>query len=97
MTVGLLTLELFLSEAHSLKDKRMYLRRAKERVRARHNAAVAEVEFQDTWQRSRLAVVSVGSDRTVVEKTLEAVRRELEDQVLAGLVVRSATDLLDVD
>jgi uncharacterized protein YlxP (DUF503 family) len=97
MTVGLLTLELHLSESHSLKDKRMVLRRAKERVRSRHNAAVAEVDFQDTWQRSRLAVVSVSSERAVVEKTLAAVQRELEDQVLAGLVVRSGIDLLDVD
>ena len=48
MAVGLLTLELFLAESHSLKDKRQVLRSLKDRLRGNFNVAVAELDFEDT-------------------------------------------------
>ena len=75
MTVALLSVELFLPGARSLKDKRMVLRRVKDRL-AKFNVAVAEVEHQDLWQRSRLAVVAVNTDHAHLEATLSAVAGE---------------------
>ncbi len=43
MAVGLLTLELHIAEAQSLKDKRQVLRSLKDRLRAQFNVAVAEL------------------------------------------------------
>ena len=60
MTVGLLTLELYLPLSQSLKDKRMVLRRLKDRVGAM-NVSVAEVAHQDLWQRAGLGIVTVAS------------------------------------
>jgi uncharacterized protein YlxP (DUF503 family) len=37
---------------------------------------VAEVEHQDLWQRARLAVVSVNTDHTHLESTLQSVAGE---------------------
>ena len=62
MPVGLLTLELHIAEAQSLKDKRQVLRSLKDRLRAKFNVAVAELDFEDKWQRS---VVGVVNERTV--------------------------------
>ena len=45
--------------SQSLKDKRMVLRRLKDRLRAL-NVAVAEVAHQDLWQRAGLGIVTVG-------------------------------------
>jgi uncharacterized protein YlxP (DUF503 family) len=45
MPVGLLTLELHLPEAQSLKDKRQVLRSLKDRLRRHFNVAVAELDF----------------------------------------------------
>jgi len=42
MPVGLLTLELHIQDAQSLKDKRQILRSLKDRLRAKFNVAVAE-------------------------------------------------------
>jgi len=42
MPVGLLTLELHIQHAQSLKDKRQVLRSLKDRLRAKFNVAVAE-------------------------------------------------------
>jgi uncharacterized protein YlxP (DUF503 family) len=69
--IALLTLDVHIPEAHSLKDKRMVVRRLKDRLRSNFNVAVAEVEHQELWQRSQISVVTVGSDDSSVRQTLE--------------------------
>jgi hypothetical protein len=76
MVIGLLTLELHFPAARSLKDKRQALRSLEARLKNRFNVAVAEVDHRDLWQRSRLAVVTVNSDRTHLEATLRAAAGE---------------------
>ena len=74
--VGLLTLELQIQHAHSLKDKRQVIRSLKDRIRSRFNAAVAEVDHQDSWQRATIAVVTVSGDRPYAEELLQKVEEE---------------------
>ena len=69
--IALLTLDVHIPEAHSLKDKRMVVRQLKDRLRSKFNIAVAEVEHQELWQRSQISVVTVGSDDSSVRQTLE--------------------------
>ena len=69
MVVGVLTLELFFPHARSLKDKRRVLHGFKDRLR-RYNVALAELDFQDKWQRSRLGIVTLNSHQTPVEEVL---------------------------
>lgn len=76
MVIGLLTLELHFPGAQSLKDKRQALRSLEQRLRNRHNVALAEVDHQDLWQRATLAVVSVNTDQTHLERTLTSVAGE---------------------
>ncbi len=52
MPVGLLTLELHIPDAQSLKDKRQVLRSLKDKLRRQFNVAVAELDHHDVWQRS---------------------------------------------
>jgi uncharacterized protein len=78
MPIGVLTLELYIPHAHSLKEKRMVVRSLKERLRARFNVAVAELDHQDLWQRSLIGVVSISGDPKALETLLEAVQRESE-------------------
>jgi hypothetical protein len=81
MTVGLLTLELFLPASVSLKDKRKVLSSLQARLRGRHNLAIAEVGNQDLWQRASLAVVSVGAHRDPIERMFDDVLAEAERTV----------------
>jgi uncharacterized protein YlxP (DUF503 family) len=92
MTVALLTLELFLPMSQSLKDKRMVLRRLKDRL-ASLNVAVAEVAHQDVWQRAGLGVVTVASADHVAEETLTNALDTIE-RLEPGLVTRSQVDYL---
>jgi len=61
--VTLLTVELQIPYAQSLKDKRREIRGLKDRIRSKFNASVAEVGYQDKWQRGILAVSLVGADK----------------------------------
>ena len=92
MTVALLSLELFLPMSQSLKDKRMVLRRLKDRLGAL-NVAVAEVAHQEVWQRAGLGVVTVASSDSVAEETLTNALDTIE-RLEPGLVTRSQVDFL---
>jgi uncharacterized protein YlxP (DUF503 family) len=78
MFLGILKLDLFFPENRSLKEKRYYLRSIKDRVKSSFNVSVAEVDYHDLWQRSQLAIVCVGVERSLVEETLSKVRNFLD-------------------
>ena len=88
-TVGVLTLEMRLANSHSLKDKRHVVQGLKERLRHKFNVAVAEIDYQDLWQRALLAAVTVSSDHGVAAQVLESVEREAA--ALLGPELVSAT------
>lgn len=81
MVVGVCMLEYHLPGCRSLKAKRAFLNRLKGRVSARFNVAVAEVDHQDLWQRSVVAVASVSIDRATLERLFEKVVAEVERSV----------------
>ena len=78
MLVKVLTVDLLIPGASSLKEKRFVLKSLKERLRSRFNVSVAEVDYQDKWQRTMIAVAIVGSDRESVDGTCGQVRRFIE-------------------
>ena len=78
MPIGLLTLEIHIPDARSLKDKRQVLRSLKDRLRSRFNVAVAELDHQETWQRAQVGIVSLSNDPTHLEQSLRAVFDEAE-------------------
>ena len=92
MTIALLSVELHLPMSQSLKDKRMVLRRLKDRIGAQ-NVAVAEVAHQELWQRAGLGVVTVASSGDVAERTLSSVLDEI-DRLEPGLVTGSQIEFL---
>ena len=97
MTVGVLTFELHLPGARSLKDKRQIVRSLKERLRSRHNVAVVELEeHAERWQRASLAIVSVAGRRDPLERLFEKVLAESESQV-PGHVLSPSTEFLEGD
>jgi uncharacterized protein len=61
--VGVARISLVVGDAHSLKEKRMVLRRIKDRVRERLHVTVNEVGELDTWQRAELGCAVVSADR----------------------------------
>ena len=78
MPVGVLTLEIQLPYAHSLKEKRSVLQSLRNRLRARFNVAVAELDHQDVWQRATLGVTSISNSQPLLQSLLQQVLAESE-------------------
>jgi uncharacterized protein YlxP (DUF503 family) len=77
--VAITTWELHLPACHSLKEKRGILKPLTSGLRRSLNVSVAETNHQDLWQRAEIACAAVGSARTVVDETLRAADRLVEE------------------
>ncbi|HTR39108.1 MAG TPA: DUF503 domain-containing protein [Bryobacteraceae bacterium] len=93
-SIGVLTLELRLDGAHSLKDKRHTVKGLKDRLRSRFNVAVAEIDYQNTWQRSLVSAVTVSGDHQRAEQTLQLVEREAAN-ILGGVLVGTTVEWIE--
>ncbi len=78
MIVGICTVQLWLSDPHSLKDKRRIVKSVTDRVRNRFNVAIAEVDDNDVWQKTTLGVACVGNGTAHVNKILSNVVKFIE-------------------
>jgi len=70
MIVGVLQLELSVTDAMSLKDKRRVIKSLKDRIAHAHNVSVAEVGALDEHRRSVLGFAMVANDAGYVEGAL---------------------------
>jgi len=91
--VALGTVELHLRDVESLKGKRHVLKGLKQKVRARFEVAVAEIDHQDMWQRATLAVAYVSGDsrhaNEVVSKALDFIEANVD-----GMVIQESVEIL---
>jgi uncharacterized protein YlxP (DUF503 family) len=76
--VGLCLIEIHIPLSRSLKEKRSVMNSLKGRIESRFNAAVAEVDHQDLWQRAALGIAVVGIEPSGVEAVLDRVREVVE-------------------
>jgi hypothetical protein len=82
-----------MDDAQSLKDKRHYVKSLKDRLRAKFNVAVAEIAYQEVWQRGLVAAVTVSPDQARAEQVLQLVEREAA-ALLGGILVDATTEWL---
>lgn len=70
--------EFIIPTAHSLKEKRAVLERMKVRTKQRYNIAISEIDHQNVWQRTRLALVTVASNQAAADKEMDRAIEHLE-------------------
>jgi uncharacterized protein YlxP (DUF503 family) len=78
MFVGVSELVIHVPHSQSLKAKRAVVNAVKGRIQSRFHVSVSEVADQELWQRTTLGVAMVSGDVTVIEETLQAIRRVVE-------------------
>ncbi len=82
--VAFLQVHLHFPEVASLKGKRAELNRTKAWLHDRLGAAVSEVDHQDTWQRSTLAVALTAGSQSRCEEAADGVQRLLDGHFPQG-------------
>lgn len=79
MPISVLTLELGIEHAHSLKDRRQVVRSIKDKLRNGFNVSVAEMDDALLWNRATLGIAAVSNSTGYLAGQLqeveEAVRR----------------------
>ena len=93
-TIGVLTLDITIEDAHSLKEKRHVVKGLKDRLRSKFNVAVAEIDHQDTWQRATVAAVTVSADHAHADSVLQSVEREAAN-ILGGMLTGSGVEWVE--
>lgn len=93
MVVGVCTVELFIPESQSLKEKRQVLHSLKDRLRGKFNLSVAEVDAMELWQKAVLGMACVANDGTHVDQVLEQALNVMKSMP-AVEVVRTHRELL---
>jgi uncharacterized protein len=73
MPIALLTLELHIEAAQSLKDRRQLVRSLKDRLRTSFNVSVAELDSSELWNRATIGVVSVSHSRGYLDGLMKKV------------------------
>ena len=78
--VALLLVDLHFPQAGSLKAKRKELSSLKGQLQSRLNYAVAEVGYQDTWQRAQLSVALTSGSLGQLDREIATVERFIIDR-----------------
>ena len=86
ISVGILQFTVRLRGCHSLKQKRRVVKSIKDRLRARYNVSVAEIDDLDKWQVGTLGLTACSNDskHTVAElhKILDQLRKHPEAELI---------------
>jgi uncharacterized protein YlxP (DUF503 family) len=94
--VGILTVDLHLPEAQSLKQKRREVLRVKQRLARQVGASVAEVDHHDLWQRCRLSLAVVAREAGEAADQLDQASRRLGTDP-EWQVMSEQREVLDID
>lgn len=73
MIIGMLEIDLFNEQSHSLKEKRQLLSSLKKRLQNKFNIAIAESGDQDLWQKAHLSIVSLAPGRNMLDNTFKEI------------------------
>jgi uncharacterized protein YlxP (DUF503 family) len=91
--IGVLTMELRIEQAHSLKEKRHVVKSLKDRLRHKFNVSVAEIDDQDLHNSAVIAAATVSSSRDFAERVLRSVEEEAAGQ-LGPMLLRADIEWL---
>ncbi len=86
MVVGVGSIELIIHDSSSLKSKRKVLKSILGRVRSKFDLSIAEVGYQDKWQRCELGFAVVSNDGGHAHRMLETVVNYVERLHLAEVI-----------
>ena len=93
MVIGVATIELYLSDCQSLKDKRSITKSLIQRLRNKFNAAIAEVDDYKYWQKSTIGIAVIGGSTAHADSQLQSIVAFIEQQPMV-LITNIETETL---
>jgi uncharacterized protein YlxP (DUF503 family) len=85
-----MSVELMVSASNSLKTKRRVIKSITDRLRNKFNVSVAEVDYNDLWQRSLIGMTMISNDKRLIDRSVDAIEnflREFHEVALLDITV----------
>ena len=80
MAVGLLSLEIYIPDSRSLKDKRQVLKSLLAHLRNNFNISAAEVDNHDIWRTATIGIAIVATDNRYANEVLDKVVDHIQSE-----------------
>lgn len=90
MPIAKLTIELEISHAQSLKDRRQVVRSIKDKLRHGFNLSVAELDDGVVWNRATLGIASISSSTSYLTGQIQLI-----DDALHRLATGLSAEVID--
>ena len=98
MYIGIGRFELLIPYSASLKDKRQLVRSVSQAVRNKFNVSIAEVDYQELWQRSALGVSCVAESLAQCRKVMQEVEKAMSRAAVDGAeIVERSLDFMSLE
>ncbi len=75
MFIGALKFEVIIPGSLSLKDKRKVIQSLQDKIKSKFNVSIAEIDYQDKWQRAIIGLCLVNSCQREIEEICEKIRK----------------------
>ncbi|HDD64698.1 MAG TPA: DUF503 domain-containing protein, partial [Firmicutes bacterium] len=69
-----LEIDILIPGSQNLKEKRKIVKSLKDKVRAKFNVSICEVDFHEKWQRALIGISCVNSKRKEIEIIFEKIK-----------------------
>lgn len=76
--IGVLSVSLHFPAPQSLKEKRVILRGLRDRIRAKFNVSIAELDGHNKWQVALAGFVMIGNDTAYIDSCLQNILSHIE-------------------
>jgi uncharacterized protein YlxP (DUF503 family) len=89
MFIAVAKVTLSIPDSGSLKSKRHVVHKVLDKVKARFNVSIAEVEDYDLWQKATLGVAAVANEHAFAQESVSKVLKFIEDLYVAPVIACS--------
>lgn len=86
LVIGILKIKLSIDEVYSLKEKRHVIKSIIERLRARFNASVAEVDLNDKWNGAIIGVACISNEASHADSQMANIVNFVENDGRAFVI-----------
>ncbi len=87
MIARIISVELYLPQVRSLKEKRSILKSLIQKIRNSFNVSISEVDYHDKWQRAALGVGVVTTDHAQLDSITAKLEMFIEREVRVNIML----------
>ncbi|MFH1860427.1 MAG: DUF503 domain-containing protein [bacterium] len=93
MIIGTVTIEFYIPQSHSLKDKRRVLKSIIARIRNKFNVSVAEIDFTELWGKALVGIACVSNDTRYANQVLSQIINMVENEITEAEMVNHRVEI----